>query len=226
MTEGYIFTANQLKVLVKGSGYSRIVGLNLPSSPLDNQDIVEALGELMGSNMITSDGKRFLGTVISKKISVLLAASENYFAIHTYKDDIPDLCCFINNGSTDILVCSAENKQLYSLKFLCVDELFNNLSGEGYFCNKSEFFDIESKTLEEYEKNIFSGYNPNNPLSSDCAVPFAIERIDLNGKSVSYLRIIDYYFFSYILFFDGNKTERTELNNDTLKSYFKRLVTR
>ena len=53
MSEIFVFSKAQLKVLLKGSGYDSVMGLNLGNEPLDDITVLNALNTLLRNGSIS-----------------------------------------------------------------------------------------------------------------------------------------------------------------------------
>lgn len=224
MSENYIFSYDQLKVLVLGYGCSRITGLKLNSAALDNEAALIALNQLSNEGIITSDGKRFFASEQVKLIAQRLGASDIYIAVHTSKAALPDLCCYPGDS---ILVCNEEtgSEGRIAVKFLSFEEFFENLYDEGYLPEDSENMPLEEKP-ETFENFILENYNPNAPIKAESNILFSVDVIDKSGVSRRYLRLIEYYYYNYILFCDNGRLERTIFTRNAVKKQLKRLMSK
>lgn len=222
MSESYIFSHNQLKVLVLGYGCSRIAGLKLNAAALDNEAALAALNQLSNEGIITSDGKRFFASDKVKLIAQRLGASDMYIAVHTAKAALPDLCCYPGDC---ILVCNegTGNGGRISLKLLSLEEFFELLYDEGYLPEDSENMPLDEK-LESYEEAVHEGYNPNAPINGEAHILFSFEVIDKCGVSRRYLRLIEYYYYNYILLCNEGRIDRFIFTRDILKKQIKGLM--
>lgn len=223
MTENYLFSYDQLKVLLLGCGYSKIVGLNLGNSDLNGETALDALNQLSNSKMIVSDGNRFLASKEAKLISKRLGMSDVYIAVHTTKETLPDLCCYPDEN---ILICSSESgyKNRIAVRVSCFEDFFTDLCDEGYLPDDCENIELDDEELESFEVPLFVNYNTNYPITPDLPILFSAELISPNGTSKGYLRVIEYYFYNYILFFSEGKIERKLCVRNQLKKYLKRLM--
>lgn len=223
MSAKYVFSHNQLKVLVLGCGYSHITGLYIDDSSVNNEVALKALNQLSNEGMITSDGKRFFASEQAKLIAKRLGTAGIYIAVHTSKEALSDLCCFPGSG---ILVCSSkcgdENCAVISISEF--EDFFSDLCDEGYLPYDSEDITLNDEELEEYEQPLFEEYDPNAPISTEHNILFSAELIDKYGLSHGYLRVIAYYFYNYILFFNEGKSERNICTAEKIKGYLKRLM--
>ena len=91
-----IFTLNktQIKVLLRGLGFSKVAGLNIGEEPLDDFSVAAALNELMKKGFLTSSGDELVMNEEIRRIAVLLGESNHYVTIRSKKEELPDLCCF------------------------------------------------------------------------------------------------------------------------------------
>ena len=223
MPVNYIFSHNQLKVLLLGCGFSKIVGLNLDDSELDAETALEALNQLSNSGIISSDGNRFIGSKEAKLIAELLGMSDNYIAVHTSKETLPDLCCYTANK---ILICGSEPgyEKRIAIRLSNFDDFFSDLYDEGYFPEDSEHMVIDEEELKAFEKSLFENYDPNSPVNPDLHILFSAEEVDKNGSNQRFVRVIEYYFYNYILFFSKGKTERQICTLEALNAFLKRMM--
>ncbi len=223
MFENYIFSHNQLKVLLLGCGYSHITGLWLNDLVLDNETVLMSLNRLSNDGMIISDGKKFFGSKMAKKIAERLGTSEFYIAVHTSNGSLPDLCCY---PGEKILICSNQSRDEnhISIRFSAFEDFFCDLCDEGYLPENDEKFKLDEEELENYEAKIFDHYESNSPINYGSPLLFTTELLDSYGTNHGYLRIIEYYFYNYILFCYDGKIKRQLCNRERIKAYLKRLM--
>ncbi len=223
MNEIYYFTQNQLKVLLKGSGYSVVSGIALNNTILDNSTVLNTLNELTNMKIIAIDGNSFcLNNEIREIVSSLGNALE-YISVRSSNPYLPDKCCF-NGGK--ILVCysRSQNENYISAYFANADDLFLDFCDEGYFPKKDEDFPINEDELIEYESESVGSIQPDKPIASNSPMLFSAECAYKDGTVHKYVRIIDYYFYNYILYFDGTEVIREIYKRCTAKKYFERLM--
>ena len=223
MAENYIFSHNQLKALLLGCGYSGISGLSLDDSDFNEATAIEALNQLSNRGLIVSDGNRFLGSKEAKLIAERLGACEAYTAVHTRKEALPDLCCYPDE---DILICGSETgcNNRVAVRISCFDDFFADLCDEGYLPEDFEEIALNDEELEVFETQLFDDYDPNCPVNPELPILFSAERIGRDGTVQGYARVIEYYFYNYILFFDEGEIERKLCVRNELKEYLKRLM--
>jgi hypothetical protein len=219
----YNFTQNQLKVLLSGCGYSKVSGICLDNSKLDNATVLNTLNELTKMNFITSDGKAFFLDEKIKSIVSTLGTVSDFVAVHSANPFLPDKCCF--KGDL-VLVCYSRsgNENYISAYFSDVDTLFDDLCDEGYFKEEVYDFQLDDDVLIEYEEKAVSEINPNSPIDANSPIIFSAECVAKQENADCFMRIIDYYFYDYICFSDGGSIVREIYSKSSAKKYFERLL--
>lgn len=223
MSAIYSFTQNQLKVLLDGSGYSEISGIALDNTVLDSTTVLNTLNELTNMGIIANDGNSFRMKDEIKQIVSRLGSSSGYAAIRSSDPYLPDKCCY--KGEKLLVCCSRNrNENFVSAYFADADGLFRDLCDEGYFPDSESDFPFDEDELEEYEKELFCDVIPDKPLGANSSVLFSAEYVSEDGAVQKYVRIVDYYFCTYIASFDGSKTVRELYSRQAAKTYFEGLM--
>lgn len=223
MDENLILTKDQLKTLLLGCGCNKCIGLGIDGSAVENETALRSLNSLSRMGMIISDGKRFHGSRQAKKTADLLGNSPRYLAVHTANAALPDLCCY----SADVLLICAvypEDDNRVSLRFTEIADFCVDLGDEGYLPPVSEGMDPDEDELKKFEQRAFASYNPNAPLESEAPVLFSAELISSEGALLGSLRVVEYYFYRYLLYSRDGKTERVPYIDGAWQSYLKRLM--
>lgn len=223
MSAIYSFTQNQLKVLLDGSGYSEISGIALDNTVPDNATVLNTLNELTNMGIISNDGNSFRMKDEIKQIVLRLGSSSGYAAVRSSDPYLPDKCCY--KGEKLLVCCSRNrNENFISAYFADADGLFRDLCDEGYFPDSESDFPFDEDELEEYEKELFCDVIPDKPLGANSSVLFSAEYVSEDGAVQKYMRIVDYYFCTYIACFDGSKTVRELYSRQAAKTYFEGLM--
>ncbi len=219
----YSFSQNQLKVLLKGCGYSKVAGINIDSESLDNSIVLTALNELTRAGVVLSSQERFLVVDSVRDIVCTLGKADEYIVLHSNDASLPDKCMFL---SDKILVCSSRQKDSTHIQteFFECGELFDELTDEGYFAIDTSDVQVEEKALEKFEQEIFEGVDPNMPLNESSAVLFSMEEITSEGQLLRYMRVVAYYFYTYIVFYDGEQLVRDVYTGDSARKYFEKMI--
>lgn len=223
MDDIYVFSDEQLKVLLSGCGFSRISGIKLYSSEIDDNATIRTLNKLVLAGILfPTDGKFVLRDDI-KSIITVLGNAENYDVIHSKFSILPDLCCY---RGEKLLVCSSRNHNInqYDFYFADAEELFENLEGQGYFPAEPKEDLFYENSLEEFEKDKMISDNSDYPLENSSSVIFSIELSLKDRSEYKYMKIIEYYFFIYILFYDGKNKKRFLYKAKKAKEIFKALM--
>lgn len=223
MSKSFILTKTQLKTLLFGLGYKSVNGQDLGNGQIGDGELIASLNSLMSMGLISSDGTGFTGSVYAKKIARQMSGTTSFTAIHTIDQALPDLCVY---SGEELLAVSRliYNENAFSLRFVSIDELSDDLRDEGYFPEQSPEMNLDEADLEEFEQAVFDRYNPLAPLGRDSHVLFSAELISDSGDSLGCLRLVEYFFYSYIFFSDGNDVKRTILTPEDLREYLKRLL--
>lgn len=219
MNNIYTFSQTQLKVLLKGSGYSSVVGLNIDDKALDDLSVLNSLNELTKKGFIELKNGAFIMKDDIREMIVVLGNSRFYAAIHSRVDMLPDLCCFFGEK---ILVCSSRsmNEEYISLYFADITQLFEDLWDQGYFPedNNSLPLDTEER-LADYESSIFVQLSYNAPLPDNSSVVLSAEL-----PENKFIRVVEYYLYNYIVFCDGTLVRRRVYSVENIKGLFFELM--
>ncbi len=224
MSAIYTFTQNQLKVLLKGMGCFGITGPALKSKVLDNQSVLNALNELNNLKIIESDGKEFIVKPDVKQIINRISSADKCVFIRTPDRELPDICCYAGNP---LLICSYStvDPERISFEFTDFESLFLRLSDEGYLNDvKESGLPPEDEILESFERKQFDEADIYSPLSASSRLFISAVSVNKKGKILGCVNVVDYYFYSYLLFFDGYNFSRGCCNIPTLKNHIERLI--
>ena len=219
----YSFTYDQLKVLLLGCGYNKVAGLNIANTTLENEQALNALNELSKSGFIFSDGESFEVDSEIKRIISCLGESSGYMVVHSNSLSLPDKCLFL---SDKVLMCSSRNndKTHICAQYIGYEDVFGSFLDEGYVPAQDSDFVLDEAELVEYEKEIFLDYRPNDALSSSSSVLFSVEELSIDSQLLRYMRVVDYYFYTYIVYYDGENTTRELYSNENIKNYFEKMI--
>lgn len=223
MEKLYCFSQDQLKVLLVGCGYEKVSGLNISAETLDNSTVLNVLNELTKAEFIRPVEDSFVAVNSVKEIVDCLGRSEGYMVLHSNSLNLPDKCLFI---SDKVLVCTTRvtSPGYISLGFIDFSNIFEDLKDEGYFSGYESSMKIDEQELTEYEKEIFSDVDPNAPLGASSSVVLSLEEVTSVGDTLRFFRIINYYFYTYIAYFDGSVITRDAYTPDNTKMYFEKMM--
>ena len=213
MSEIYIFSKAQLKVLLKGSGYNGVFGLNLGNEPLDDNTVLNALNTLLRNGSITLEDNNYKASLQTEKIISTLGKSESCCFIHSSNTELPDMCCFFGD---ELLVCTSRSGDSthFSFFFESLSGLYELIYEDGYLPKGESDIQMNEAELELFEAGL-SEIKPTEKLNPSSAACFSLEM--LGDKSEKYMRIINYYFYSYILYSDGKEKKRVEYSPEKAK---------
>ena len=215
------FSADQLLTLLLGCGYSTICGLNLGKKILDNNTVLKNLNELVKFGFLKAGEECFILDDRASAIIHTIGKAENYNVILTKQAELPDICFYCGD---EILVCthSSFDNYRYSFCFVNTEDLFEKLCEEGYL---PSFYDNELYNEDEalkFENSI--EYATEEPLSQDSAIVFSLEISVKNDTCKKYMKVIEYYFFSYVLFYVNGEQKRCAYSKDNVKKILKDLM--
>lgn len=221
MNQSYIFTENELKVLLMGQGFYSITGLPLDNEPVTDEILAGSLNSLMKKGIITNNGYDFVMTEEARDIVTAIGSSQRFVSVRSGKPGLPDLCCY---GGVKITVCNTlytmgGNIKAYSAG--CT-ELCRSLAEEGYFQLEGEEAELSREELTEFEKAFSTSLASNDEISGASPVLFKAS-LCFGGKVLKYCCIVRFYLYDYILFFDGAQIKREALNPENLCKYFQQL---
>lgn len=219
----YNFTQNQLKVLLKGIGYDRVVGLDISTQSLENESVLNALNELTRAGIISSNNERFEVVEPVKEIICGLGNSYGYIALHSNNKNLPDKCLFMLDK---LLVCTSRvsDRTHISVEFIEYGDFFGDLCDEGYIPVCISELSVDEEKLEEYEKELFEQMNPNEPLSFSSSIILSLDELTVDEQLLRYFRVVDYYFYTYIVYNDGKSVIREIYSPDKVKIYLEKMM--
>lgn len=213
MSEIFVFSKVQLKVLLKGSGYDSVMGLNLGNEPLDDNTVLNALNKLMRNGSITLEDNNYKASLQTEKIISTIGKAESCCFIHSNNTELPDMCCFFGD---ELLVCTSRSGDTthFSFFFESLSGLTELISEDGYLPKGKSDIQMNEAELELFERSL-PDIKATEKLDLFSAVCFSLEM--LGDKSEKYMRIINYYFYSYILFSDGKEKKRVDYSPEKAK---------
>lgn len=218
----YKFSVLELKTLLKGSGYHSLPGIDLGDEALENEAVMNTLNKMNNEKMIFSNGESFILCDDIREIIEVIGKSEEYFALHTLNDQLPDLCIY-SSSDTLILVSQRGNPSFVIVETTDIPGLFDKLFNEGYLTFRDCFVLPSIGDLEEYEEELFLDLDPNAPINK-ASLLFTIEKNDIKKNLLKYLRIVDYYFSTYISVYDGKVKTRYVYSKDKIKECIKEII--
>lgn len=224
MSEIYSLSITQLLVLLKGAGYNKINGFDLSDESLNDENVIRSLHALAKSGILTAENGEFEMIPEIKEAVLRVGSADSFYTIRSRDNRLPDRCVFVGEKP---LVCSLRptDKSRLTLCFEDSAELFEELSDEGYLPSGRSEGLFNEEDLIEYEQGLFSGISPDKALDISSCVVLSLDKLSENKETTPYLRIIDYYFYNYILYFDGKQTIREPYGDKSFKSYFERMLT-
>lgn len=222
MKDTYIFSSRQLKTLLIGKGYKKIVGLNLKTDELGYNQSARALNKLVKTGAVYTEDETFLMSEDVREIITVLGNAEKFDVIRTKKDNLADICCYRAHKLMMVRNIQA-NKDWYSFSFLSLEDFYELLLDDGYLPDDNVddlFYDDE---LEEFENPIV--FDPLSAIGETVPVLFSLD-ISVNTDCHKYMRIMDYYFFRYIVVSDGEGEKRYAYSRKKFKEVFLPLMER
>lgn len=221
-SDTYIFSSSQLKTMLIGSGYREIVGLNLATEKLDYNKFVVALNELVRSGALYTENEEFLMSENVREIITTLGQAKWFDLIRTKKTSLADICCYRTHRIMIVRNVQA-NKEWYSFSSISSEDFCNILLDDGYLPpdNAEDLFYDED--LEEFEDSFV--FDPLSTIGEDIPVLFSLD-ISVNIDNHTYMRVIDYHFFRYIVLYDGKEMKRCAYSKDIFKKVFLSLMER
>lgn len=218
-----ILSQNQIKVLLRGSGYYYVRGMTLDNTKIDDYTLIDALNSLVRQGMLKNSGDSFVMTGDIRKIITMLGQSSSFAAVRTRNIYLPDLCCYIGD---EILACDLMKRRNKDVSFLLTnaDCFIDELRDEGYFPSDEEPELFDEAELAEYDKSVITELTIDNTLSEYSKIIFMTERTDCNPRQKQCLAVIEYYLYSYILYFEGSKVCREPYTFMRLKEVLKKRI--
>lgn len=221
--ETYIFTKDQLRVLLSGCGYKQIIGINPGQQKLTNQEVINEINELVKMGILISDGEKFIMNDNVNNIIKQIGTANQYIAIHSRNSLLPDLCCY---SGSKLLISSFDECNSNIIKFsqLDVNELADKLLSEGYFpsINESDFC-IDDDELINYENKVFRSLLSETPLDENSSVILDIQFSKHLQKEDKWLRVVEYPLYNYIIINLGKSVSRVLFDEDNAKAFLNKL---
>ena len=223
MAERYSLSVTQLMVLLKGAGYTTLSGFDTDNPALDDAGVLRALNALMKSGVITAGGDSFEMNHEIKNAVGRIGGSDGFITLRTGNDRLPDRCIYPGDA---LLVCTLRSSDRGHLS-LChesVSELYEELTDEGYLPARRDEGLFDEEALIDYERELYRSLPKSRALTSSSCILLSLDV--MNGDAdAPYLRIIDYYFYHYLVFFDGERIRRAPYSPEGFKEWFERMMT-
>ena len=224
MSKSYCLTQNQLKVLLKGCGYSSVLGIGFDSTALDNAVVLRTLNELTRAGLIWTDGDAF---VIEPQLDSMIkrvGGAKCCYAISSVKTELLEKCIFSGNGMLFCTVRNDESRRI-TLSDCSFDDFLNTLIDEGYLPEKSSEIMPEEADCIEFERSAFADCSYHTPIKENSPVLLSIERIIRSEKKEpAFLRLVRHYLSDYIVYEDDGETERIRYSAEIISKYLKKMV--
>lgn len=214
MSEIFVFSKAQLKVLLKGSGYDSVLGLNLGDDPLIDSTVLNSLNTLLQNGSIIFENNSYKASFQTERIISTLGRSKSCCFIHSSNADLSDLCYFYGQ---EPLICTTRNGDAnhFSFCFVSLSELLAMISEDGYLPQGEGDIQLNETELELFENGLIPEVKASKTLDTSSSVCFNLEMF--GEKSKKYMRIINYYFYYYIIYYDGKNKKRLMYSSETAK---------
>lgn len=224
MAEIYTLSVTQLMVLLKGAGYNSVSGFTAGSTVLDDESVIRSLHAMSKSGLLTLHGDSFEMIPALKEAVRRIGSVEKMMILRTGDGELPDKCIY---PGEKWLVCTARlsDKNHLSMCFMTPQELFDELADEGYLPKSGDDKLFSEEELIDYETDLFSFLKRDSALERNSCILLSIDYITRDQTPTPYLRVIDYYFYYYILYSDGSKAHRAPYRPETFKEYYERMLT-
>lgn len=221
MKKSYIFNDEQLKLLLKGLGYDTVLALNLGGHSMDNETVLANLNQLMKNGVIMPDTKSFIVLDEIKSIINIIGSAKSCLIVRSSDKELPNICLFYDGNTFAASVRCGISGGRHSVCQTEIDGFIKRLLEEGYFSEDTTDIEIEDNELEPFEYNKLDSEKYSeiqNPviLSVDC--------LSKANGSIKKLYLIRFYFYDYILYFNGADKTRLSLNSVSLKKMLLKLL--
>lgn len=221
MKKAYLLSQNELRVLLKGSGYLSVTGISLSQSKISDEVVLNTLNKLVNKGIISNSSNGFVMSDEVRKMITCLGASKSFFAIRSNIRSLTDLCCYIGDN---ILVCDMMKQRNNDIKMYMIsyDEFIISLQDEGYLPVDEWEIPIDEDELEEYEKEFIQSQLLSVRLDEGSKISFSVT---LSGYACDELRRIDiitYPLYSYIRFTANNNVSRWIYSFEKLATVLKK----
>lgn len=221
MSDTYVFSSRQMKTMLIGKGFRKIVGLNLDTE-LDYNMSTQALNELVKLGVLYTEDETFIMSEEVREIVTVLGEAEEFDIIHTKKENLSDICCYRTDKL--MLVRNVQgNNDWYSFSFVSLEEFYDILLDDGYLPadNIDDLFYDDG--LEDFEKSVV--VDALSIIDETIPVLFSLD-VSVKTDSHRYIRIMDYYFFRYIVVSDGKEVKRYAYSRKKFNEVFLLLMER
>lgn len=220
--KSYIFTQNQFRVLFSGMGYTKIHGLLLDNDNIDDTILVNTLNELVKLNILVCSDNGFKSSENIRSIINTIGKSDCFVAVRSSNVFLPNLCLYCGEK---IVVCEIMKQRSNKIKVSVFSayECFRMFCDEGYFPAFQKEYKINDKELENFEETITDNSNIYSPISENSRVILDISYVKQN-RTTKFLKIINYYLYYYVLYFDGEKYTRYEFTEKNIYGLISKLL--
>ena len=221
----YHLSQNELKALITGAGHSCAVGLSLSEAPLTAEQAVQGLNSLMKSNLLrrTDDGFEMTDDL---RLIVKAVTGERYVLLHSSRMELPEKALYPVRPVASCTLRGYENAAL-SFEVSELSALVLSLCDEGYLPEQDSDIPLErlealSDELDGFERRY--AVESGKPLPTASCVLFAADLHDRSGKTLAYLRVMEYGLYRYLLYSADGKTIRKPFSLSAAGSYFEELL--
>lgn len=219
MSRLFSLSQNQLKVLLAGRGYRRLMSIGYDTAELDNSTVLNTLGELTKYGLLTTNGDSFVMLPELKKLIDGIGGAEYCYTVSSRITALSDKCVFAGEAPVCCTVRAADRGHT-TLSECTWDSFADALFDEGYLpptCYET----LPDDDLPGFEAGMRS-ISDNRMLSADSPVILSVESD--GGSRLSRLRVIDHYLTKYILYESRESTERVPYSPESFKIYLKKMV--
>ena len=219
MSRLFTLSQKQLKVLLAGRGYHRLMSIGYDTAELDNNTVLNTLNELTVFGFLTAEENSFVMLPELKKLIDCIGKAKCCYTVSSRIATLPDKCIFAGETPVCCTVRAADSGHT-TLSACTWDAFVESLFDEGYL-PPSCYEMLPDADLSDYEAEI-KPVSRNRILSTDSPVILSIESD--GGRSFCRLQVIDHYLTKYILYESRDNTERKPYSPEVLKLYLKKMV--
>lgn len=221
--KNYIFTKEQLLVLLVCSGAKSVKGFNFDDNLPDKQTVLQILSELSEKNYICSDGENFSLTGEVADIIEYIAFVQKFFIVRCRNVSVPDLLCYGKEKGFVVVEPFGNSENKFRISLHNAESLFSKFLDEGFIEQFSDGFMPETDEIEEFERQHLCAKNVFEPEGEESRRIFSLNLL-LDTKTAKYVDLVEYYLCNYIMIFDGKNVLREVYTTEKMEEAITKIL--
>lgn len=219
MSISYTLSQNQLKVLLKGTGYRAVIGVLRDQTPLEDETVLTAINEMVIDGLLSESDSGFEMTPLLKRMITALGDAQECYALTAAAPSLPDKCLYVDASGERILCATMRSISNHiTLTEMSSEEFVMTLFDEGYLSQERYELLPGDDEAAAFEQKAFDKTSLYASLDRESPVLLSIELIRKDMPEKRYIRVMDYYLCNYVVCCCKGRIIRFAYNEETIKT--------